>query len=231
MQGTVICCLAGYFYANYKILKMMQRTLLSLLVFYSSTLQAQTKIPVLLKGDFGISNVKTNNGKGSSSFAFGIGAETFIKIIQLDPAASLDINPGLSYLHTGYKSSAGGKVNVNYVSLALPVTLNIGNTGAESIGVLLGVGPFINVAASGRFRNLAIDDYKSMSFGNGTGANRTALDAGIVVKAGLKLQRVYLGLQNNIGTSNDVPKDRIANGSYIKTRNFLFYVSYRLGKK
>lgn len=62
---------------------------------------AQTKIPILLRADFGSSNIKTNTGKGRSTFAFGIGAETFLHFTNLKHEGKLVINPNLSYLTTG----------------------------------------------------------------------------------------------------------------------------------
>ena len=53
----------------------MKRLLfLALALGLKFTAIAQTRIPILLRADFGSSNVKTNSGKGRSTFAFGIGA-------------------------------------------------------------------------------------------------------------------------------------------------------------
>ena len=103
---------------------MMKCIVLCVFMFCGTVLQAQKNLPVLIKGDFGFTNVKTNTGKGSSTLAFGIGAETFIPVVSLGQDISLDINPNLSYLHTGYETSLGGDVRVNYISLAAPVILH-----------------------------------------------------------------------------------------------------------
>jgi hypothetical protein len=210
----------------------MKRIILVLVIFYSVAAQAQKKLPFLLRADFGISNIKASTGKGSSIFASGIGAETFIPVIPLDESSRLSVNPNLSYLHTGYETTGGGDVQVNYISLGLPLTFELnGLNTKEEIGLMFGAGAFINVAASGKFRNLSIDDYKKMSFGNGTADNRKTTDAGLLLKSAIRIKKLYIGTQYNYGTSNVVPTDRISNGSYIKTRNFLFYVSYAIGGK
>ncbi len=207
----------------------MKIIFLSFFVLCSITTQAQnSKHPIYIRGDFGSSNVKTNGGKGDGTFALGIGAETFLDIKQVKDA-SIILNPNLSYLHTGYETIVGGKVKVNYFSLGLPVCLFMGDVG-ESLGLFFGAGPFINIATSGKFRNTSIDNFKAMSFGNGTADNRKSTDFGLILKSGLRIKKTNMGLQYNIGTANLIPKDRITTGSYIKSRNFLFYVSYKIGK-
>lgn len=208
----------------------MKKNLLSFLLLCNIGTQAQnTKYPIYVRGDFGISNIKGNSGKGKSAFALGIGAETFLTFKEIKDA-SIILNPNLSYLHTGYDNTGGGKVKVNYLSLGLPVCLFVGDVG-KSLGLFFGAGPFINVATSGKFRNTAIDDFKAMGFGNGTADNRKATDFGLILKSGMRVEKVNMGLQYNIGTANLIPKDRITNGSYIKSRNFLFYISYKIGKR
>lgn len=207
----------------------MKRIIFALALFSNMAVQAQKKFPLLIRGDFGISNIKASTGKGNSTFALGIGAETFATLIPVGETGSLVINPNLSYLHTGYKTTVGGDVRVNYMSLGLPVMYELnGLSTKEELGLMFGAGPFINFAASGKFRNLSVDDFKKMSFGNGTADNRKSTDAGLILKSAIRVQKIYLGMQYNYGTSNVIPKDRISNGSYIKTRNFLFYVSYAL---
>ncbi|UEG49112.1 porin family protein [Ferruginibacter lapsinanis] len=207
----------------------MKKIYLSFFVLIGLAAQAQhAKYPIYLRGDLGISNVKTNGGKGNSTIALGIGAETFLTL-KKGQDVNLSLNPNLSYLHTGYENTGGGRVKVNYLSLGLPVCLFLGNNG-ESIGLFFGAGPFVNIATSGKFRNSSIDNYKTMSFGNGSADNRKSIDAGFILKSGLRIKKANMGLQYNIGTTNLIPKDRITTGSFIKSRNFLFYISYLLGK-
>ena len=192
---------------------------------------AQTKIPILLRADFGSSNIKTNTGKGRSTFAFGIGAETFLHLINLKHEGKLVINPNLSYLTTGYETIVSGKVKVNYLSLGLPICYEIfGLNSSNDMGFIFGAGPFLNVALNGKFKVLANNNFKNISFGNSTADNRKRTDAGLVFKSAIRVNKLYMGLQYNVGLANEVPKDRISNGSYIKTRNFLFYASYAISK-
>jgi hypothetical protein len=192
---------------------------------------AQKHSPVYIKGDFGLSNVKTNSAKGTMEFAFGIGVESYTAIIK-NEEYNISINPVLSYLKTGYELTTGGKVIVNYINLALPLAFVVNPPGAgESIGLAFGAGPFVGYAVSGKFNTLSIDPYKKMSFGNGIADNRKSLDAGVVLKSSIRLSKANLGIQYNWGLTNLIPKDRIANGSYIKSRNFLFYLSFALGGK
>jgi Outer membrane protein beta-barrel domain len=192
---------------------------------------AQTKIPILIRADFGSSNIKTNTGKGKSTFALGLGVETFLNIKNVSRDGKLVINPNLSYLNTGYETIVGGKVSVNYLSLGLPICYEIfGLNSNNDNGLIFGAGPFINVALSGKFKNLAINDFKNMSFGNSTADNRKSTDVGLLLKTAIRVKKLYMGLQYNVGLANEVPNDRISNGSYINTRNFLFYASYAIWK-
>jgi Outer membrane protein beta-barrel domain len=206
----------------------MKTKLLILFFFNCSIVTAQNNSPVYLKGDFGSSNVKTNGGKGNGDFAFGIGLESYVGIKELKNA-TLALNPVLSYLKTGYESTGGGKVVVNYIHLAIPVSFVINPPGSkEEMGLAFGAGPFVGFAASGKFKVLSIDPFKKMSFGNGTADNRKTIDAGLTLKSSVRVKKLNLGLQYNLGLTNLIPNDRIANGAYIKSRNFLFYASYAI---
>ena len=68
-----------------------------LVLFLGSYLfvNAQKHSPVYIKGDFGLSNVKTNSGKGSMEFALGIGLESYAAIIKNDDY-NISVNPLLS---------------------------------------------------------------------------------------------------------------------------------------
>jgi hypothetical protein len=191
---------------------------------------AQKHSPLYIKGDIGLSNVKTNSGKGSTELAFGVGLESYIAITSKDDY-NISLNPVLSYLKTGYEITTGGKVIVHYINLALPLTFVVNLGFAENVGLAFGAGPFAGYAVSGKFNTLSTDPYKKMSFGNGTADNRKTIDAGIVLKSSIRLSKLNVGMQYNLGLTNLVPKDRIANGSYIKSRNFLFYLSFALGGK
>ena len=192
--------------------------------------QAQKIIlPFLIKGDFGSSNVKTNIGKGSSTFALGVGAETFFKLKSIKNDVQLIANPNLSYLSTGYKTILGGEVKVNYLSMGLPICYEVfGLKFSNHMGLILGAGPYINVALNGKFKNLASDNFKNMSFGNSNADNRKSTDIGLLIKSAVRVRKLYMGLQYKVGLSNVIPKDRINNGNFIKTRNFLFYASYSI---
>jgi Outer membrane protein beta-barrel domain len=206
----------------------MKTKLLILFFFNCSIVTAQNNSPVYLKGDFGSSNVKTNGGKGNGDFAFGIGLESYVGIKELKNA-TLALNPVLSYLKTGYESTGGGKVVVNYIHLAIPVSFVINPPGSkEEMGLAFGAGPFVGFAASGKFKVLSIDPFKKMSFGNGTADNRKTIDAGLTLKSSVRVKKLNLGLQYNLGLTNLIPNDRIANGAYIKSKNFLFYASYAI---
>ncbi|MFC4262711.1 hypothetical protein ACFOWM_07475 [Ferruginibacter yonginensis] len=199
--------------------------------FNSIVVMAQQKLPLLIRADFGSSNVKANTGKGSSTFALGIGVETVVPIVPLKRDSKLVLNPNLSYLKTGYETVVGGKVKVNYLSLGLPICYEVfGLNDANDMGFIFGAGPFINTALNGEFKVLSTDNYKAMSFGNGTADNRKRTDAGLLLKTAVRVNKLYMGLQYNIGMRNEIPKDRVNNGNYIKTRNFLFYASYAIGK-
>jgi hypothetical protein len=206
----------------------MKIALLFSLVLSVSIVTAQKNIPVFIKADFGMSNVKTNSGKANGDFALGIGAESYVAIYK-EKDYSIALNPVLSYLKTGYETTVGGKVIVNYINLSVPLSFVINPVeSGEELGFAFGVGPFVGLTASGKFKVLTNDPYKKMSFGNGTADNRKSVDAGLTLKSNIRVNRFCLGTQYNIGLSNLVPKDRITNGAYIKSRNFLFYVSYAI---
>jgi hypothetical protein len=199
------------------------------LLFCSSFAAAQEN-PIYLKADFGSSNVKTNGGKGNGDFAFGIGLESYVGIkIKKLKNATLALNPVVSYLKTGYETTVGGKVIVNYINVAVPVSFVVNPpNGGEEMGIAFGAGPFVGVAASGKFKVLTTDAFKKMSFGNGLADNRKTIDAGITLKSSVRVQKLNMGLQYNIGLANIIPSDRIANGTYIRSKNFLFYASYAI---
>jgi hypothetical protein len=213
-----------------KILKMKLQLLILFLGIHVFG-NAQKHNPVYIKGDIGLSNVKTNSAKGTMELAFGIGLESYAAIIN-DDDYNISLNPILSYLKTGYELTTGGKVIVHYINLALPLTFVVNPRGSgEDVGLAFGAGPFVAYAVSGKFNTLSTDPYKKMSFGNGTADNRKSIDAGIVLKSSVRLKKLNIGTQYNFGLTNLIPKDRIANGSYIRSRNFLLYLSFALGGK
>ena len=194
---------------------------------------AQTKLPVCLKASFGYSKVKTNVNPTSSGFTYGLGLETFLSLSPKEKTILL--NPSLDYNLTGYEVNASfstntDQVKVNYVVLAMPIVFNANPHlfEAESNSLLIGVGPFVGFATSGKFNTKANSDYTKMTFGNGTNANRKATDAGITFKVGLTIGRTCFNLQKNTGLMNVMPKDRITNGESIKTKNFMFQVTYKI---
>lgn len=194
---------------------------------------AQTNLPVCLKASFGYSKVKNNVNPTSSGFTYGLGVETFLSLSPKEKTILL--NPSLDYNLTGYEVNASfstntDQVKVNYVMLAMPVLFNANPHlfEAESNSLLIGVGPFVGFATSGKFNTKANSDYTKMTFGNGTSANRKATDAGITFKVGLTIGRTCFNLQKNTGLMNVMPKDRITNGESIKTKNFMFQVTYKI---
>jgi hypothetical protein len=207
---------------------------IKLLAFFLTAclfVNAQKHSPLYIKGDIGLSNVKTNAAKGTMELAFGIGLESYAAIINKDDY-NISVNPVLSYLKTGYELTTGGKVIVNYINLALPLAFVVNPSGSgEDVGLAFGAGPFVGYAVSGKFNTLSVDPYKKMSFGNGTADNRKSVDAGIVLKSSVRLKKLNIGTQYNYGLMNLIPKERIANGSYIKSRSFVLYLSFALGGK
>ena len=194
---------------------------------------AQTKLPVCIKASFGYSKVKNNVNPTSSGFTYGLGLETFLSLSPKEKTILL--NPSLDYNLTGYEVNASfstntDQVKVNYVVLAMPIVFNANPHlfEAESNSLLIGVGPFVGFATSGKFNTKANSDYTKMTFGNGTNANRKATDAGITFKVGLTIGRTCFNLQKNTGLMNVMPKDRITNGESIKTKNFMFQVTYKI---
>ena len=207
-------------------------TIAILTVLYSNKCFAQFKnLPLFLKVDFGSSNIKRETGKSISALAFGIGIETFYKLKSLKKEKDILINPSFSYLKTGYDLTGGGTTRVNYLSFGLPFCYEIsGVKTGNDIGVIVGLGPFLNVGLNGEFKNTGTSNIRAISFGNTATDNRKRTDAGIILKAAVRKNKLYMGLQYNIGTANEIPNARISNGSYIHTRNFLFYSSYNIRK-
>lgn len=194
---------------------------------------AQTNLPVCIKASFGYSKVKNNVNPTSSGFTYGVGVETFLSLSPKEKQFLL--NPSLDYNSTGYEVSASfatntDQVKVNYVVLAMPVVFN-GNPHLfekESNSLLIGIGPFVGFATSGKFNTKANSDYTKMSFGNDITANRKAVDAGITFKLGVTMGKTCFNIQKNTGLMNVMPKERISNGEYIRTKNFMFQVTYKI---
>jgi len=209
----------------------MKKLLLIALVMTNVHAYSQKNIPVLIKADFGPSNVKYEKGRADAGFLFGIGLETYLPLIGTKDGSYIVLNPGVSFQKTGYEPGVGQKVKVNYINVVAPVLFKFGpGLGSESPAGIIGVGPFVSYALSGKFNLLGQDDRK-MAFGNGLDDNRKAYDAGLVLKAGYQIKRVALTIQKNIGFVNLIPKERIANGSTIKSRNFMFSLAYALNTK
>ena len=184
------------------------------------TAEAQNKIPFFLRAEIGSSNVKSNLGKAKAQLSFGVGVETFLPIIE----DKLMLNPNLSFLKTGYKTVVGGKINVNYISLGMPFCFSI----LRNSDGFIGVGPFVNVAMGGRFKEQASDKYRKINFGNTIDDNRKLIDAGIVFETAVNLDVFLLGVKYNMGLKDLTPEDRKVDGTYIKSQNLLFYVSIHL---
>ncbi|MEP6676512.1 MAG: outer membrane beta-barrel protein [Ferruginibacter sp.] len=206
----------------------MRKYFLIILAFTITCTQAQKKTPVFLKAGFGISNVKLNSGKTSLDFGYSIGLEKYLKLYK-----TIMLNPDFSYEKTGYDNS-GSKVKVNYINFALPVMLDVtamfddeDDPSDENFSLMAGVGPFAGYAVSGNY-TIATGDKKSISFGNGAADNRKPYNAGLILKSGFRVKKIFFGTQYNIGFTNLVPKDRITNGASIKSRDFLIDVSIAL---
>lgn len=169
--------------------------------------------------------------KREETINVGVGLETILPFKKSKNDGNIVLYPNLSLLKTGYRNFRGGEFRVNYLSLGLPICLeafSLSSTRKE--GVIFGAGPFINFAVNGKFK-IDPNDFKSMSFGNSTNDNRKGTDAGFLLKAALRTKKLYMGMQYNIGLTNVIPKDRISNDSYIKTRNIQFYLSYAIIQK
>jgi hypothetical protein len=204
-----------------------------LISFASIATNAQTNLPFCIKASFGYSKVKNNTTPTGSGFTYGMGIETFLPISKKEN--QLLLNPSLDYNSTGYDvnvsfSSNTDKVRVNYVVLAMPVVFNANPHlfEEESNSLLIGIGPFVGYATSGKFNTYTNSDYTKMSFGNGTTANRKATDAGITFKLGITMGKTSFNIQKNTGLMNVMPKDRISNGEYIRTKNFMFQLTYKI---
>ncbi|MFZ4058083.1 MAG: hypothetical protein ACOYKE_08075 [Ferruginibacter sp.] len=209
----------------------MKKMFFAVAILVQCAVFAQVNTPIVLRVDYGFSNVRTQSGRGTGAAALGLGIEGFLKLKSTKMGAAITLNPHLSYLGTGYEASSGGDVRVKYLSLNMPISYVSGNINNYSgMAVIIGVGPFVSVATSGKFQVAQGDAFKKMSFGNSSSDNRKTLDAGWVLKTGFKMKKTYFGMQFNYGLSNVIPADRISNGNYIKTRNILFYLGYQINK-
>ena len=227
----------------------MKKIILSSLLLCSIAVKAQFKIPLYIRAGMNSSNVKNSDSriqKGPALTNIGLGLETIITLLKSKKENYLAFNPSVSYLPTGYNSSTGYspyKVKVNYVSVGLPLNYfnhfnlfwklmgsSVRNEGNEYL-FFIGGGPYFNYATTGKFKLTAIDDYKKMSFGNGVNDNRKTTDAGIMINFGLKFNKLLWGFQKSIGKTNVIPSARIMGDEYIKTKNFMMYFSYNIGKK
>ncbi len=204
-------------------------SVLSLLFITASF--SQKKSPTYLKAHFGPSNVKTESSKGNLSFAYGAGLEKYIPLAA-SKGTGIYINPSLTILKTGYETSGGGEVAVNYIVLSAPLILSINSVNYKNsaAGIYGGLGAFIGYAVSGKFRVLSTDNFKKMNFGKTTADNREQFDAGAVLKFGYSIKRLQMGAEWNIGLVNVIPSDRRTGSNYIKSRNFLFTVAYAISK-
>ncbi len=225
----------------------MKKIILIFVFLCSIAAQAQYKLPLYLRVEMNQSNVKNSDDriqKGPGAINLGAGIETIIPLIKGKTANLFALDPSVSYMPTGYKTNNSTyKVKVNYIAVSLPL-IYVSNFGIiqklmgfhsvntdDEYKLFFGAGPYFNYAVSGKFMLTSIDDYKKMSFGNGVNDNRKTTDAGVAIKAGIKIPRCLVGIQKNIGTANVIPNDRRSNGNYIKTRSFIFSVSYNIGKK
>ena len=196
----------------------MQKIFFAVFILAHYAVYAQANTPIVLRVDYGFSNIRTQSGSGTGAAALGLGIEGFLKLKSTKMGTAITLNPHLFYLGTGYEASSGGEVRVKYLSLNMPFSYVSRNDNDNSgMAVIIGVGPFVSVAASGKFQLAQGEAFKQISFGNSSIDNRKLVDAGWVLKTGFKTKKTYFGMQFNYGLSNVIPADRIINDNYIKT--------------
>jgi hypothetical protein len=193
------------------------------------------KIPIMVNVGFGPSNVKNNINGTSSGFAYTAGIESFFTAKHFKNSELL-INPMISYMGTGYSVKASPTTNVNqvkvqYITIQAPITIAFSDNfiGGKNGGLFYGAGPYLSLAIAGKYNtNIAGAGYTKMKFGNSTTDNRAGMDFGYNLRGGIKLAKTILSLQLNRGLVNVMPKDRVSNGEFIRTRSFLFQMSFKL---
>lgn len=205
-----------------------------LLIGVMTRIQAQ-RIPILLKGTFGYNTIASNFTISDGGFIKGLGAEAFLSVI---PKYKIYINPSIDHYWTNYETSvlAGRPIKnfrVNYFSMSMPIEYIITGGGGiftkGNMGLILGIGPFVNIATSGKYNTFNNElEYNPMQFGNKVSDNRRSLDMGMVIKAGLAVNRTSFYLQYAHGFRNVVPAEGNTTNMMLQTRNFTFQIAYNL---
>jgi len=188
----------------------------------SNTCFAQKEIVTYFTGHFGLANAHYASGKSNSRFSFGLGAE-FIK--GLFKKFVLNVKPTLNL--RGYEETLT-KVKATYFDL--PVNIEYSLLYSDEIHFYIGAGLYGGVALGGKFQ-YNLNDWKKMSFGEGTADNRSRFDYGLNFTTGVKFANIKIGLQQMVGLKNVVPNDRqLTANDEIKLRNFTGFIAYSFGK-
>lgn len=179
---------------------------------------------ISIKGGFGLTNAKRAGASSSSAIKLTAGLESYLQLIKLQRGLYISIIPDIMYQPNAYETTLTN-VNVNYITASLPIVLSIadGRKG-DWYSMYIGAGPFLGYALSGKFTQSGGPDI-DFKFGETVNDNRTRYNGGIVFKAGIKINKFSLNLEQFTGTKNIIPKDRIVGDDKLTTTGFYMTLS------
>lgn len=191
--------------------------------------KTEQKIVIGPRVGLNISTLSMKEGNYSyspdSKVGFNAGVAVEFPIVR-----SFYVNTGLFYTTKGCKIKDDGdeeKINLGYLSLPLYASYRLNF--AEQSQLQVNFGPYFAYGVNGKdkYTDSDGDKYEQDAFGTKEGqAGLKRFDCGLGFGLGYTFNRIYLGLEYQLGLTNIADKKVWDNDTSIKTRNFSISVGY-----
>jgi Outer membrane protein beta-barrel domain len=182
-----------------------------LAVFFVQSSFAQVAFGV--KAGANLANIKSStddDGETKSIVSFNGGL-----IIEAPISETFGIRTGFEFQGKGAKSSFSDstfslKASINAIYGQIPVVFAYNGS-----SFFIGAGPFLGVGIAGKTKikstglgsGFDFDETEKIKFGSKEDDNLSLIDFGVRVEAGLKLDKIRISLNYDLGLANALPKD------------------------
>ncbi len=190
--------------------------------------KTEQKIVIGPRVGLNIANASMEEGNYSyspdSKVGFNAGVAVEFPIVR-----SFYVNTGLFYTTKGCKiKEDGDETTANLGYLSLPLYASYRLNFAEQSQLQVNVGPYFAYGVNGKIKEKEDgDEYKYDAFGNDDdqgGLKR--FDCGLGFGLGYTFNRIYLGIEYQLGLTNIADKKTWGDDTTFKTRNFSISVGY-----